>query len=262
MDIFAFFSTRFDDFILVFARTTAILSVAPILGSSFVNNLTKAFLGFILAILFTSVVSPLPGHELVQEQGLVIVIAHEVAVGLAIGICANIFFEIVIFAGYITDYQIGFGFINIVDPMSGQSISVFAFFSNMLTMALFLILNVHHVLIETLVESYQFVPVFGASITESTVTYLSSLVGHIFFFGFKLAAPMIAIMFTVDFSMGILGKTVPQFQILVVGFPIKISIGLITFGLALKAYGRHIIILMESYRDEIFWFIRSMGDGS
>ncbi|PIE03077.1 MAG: flagellar biosynthetic protein FliR [Acidobacteria bacterium] len=262
MEILTFFQTRVDDFILIFARTSAILAVAPIFGTSFVNQLTKAFFAFILAALFTGALSPLPGREMVQQHGLVIVIAQEVAAGAAIGIAASLFFEMVIFAGYITDYQIGFGFINIVDPMSGQSISIISFFSNMLAMILFLVLNLHHYLIQAIAESYRFLPVFGASLSHDGITFLMSLFGHIFLYGFKLAAPMIAIMFTVDFTMGILGKTVPQLQILVVGFPVKISIGLITFGLALKEFANHITLVFSDFRNQLFWIIKALGVAS
>ena len=259
MDIFTFFTTRLDDFILVFTRTTAILALAPIFGSSFVNILTKAFFGFILAVIFTSVLAPLPGREAIQEYGLALVIANEAAVGVTIGLAANILFEIVIFAGYITDYQIGFGFINIVDPMSGQSISIFSFFSNMLAMALFLIMDFHHILIRAIADSYQLLPVYSSAVTETTISYFTKLYSEIFYFGFKLAAPMMAVMFIVDFSMGVLGKTVPQLQILVVGFPVKISIGLTAFGLALRAYASHIILILGEFRDHIYWVIRSLG---
>jgi len=258
VDIFTFFSTRFDDFILIFARTTAILAVAPIFGSNFIHMLTKAFLGFTLAVLFTGTLSPIAGRELLAETSLFLLILNEVAVGAAIGIIAHIMFEIVVFAGYITDYQIGFGFINIVDPMSGQSISIIAFFSNLLAMTLFLILDFHHFLLAALVESYDFLPVYSATVSDSTLTFLTNAFGSIFYVGFKVAAPMIAVMFIVDFSLGVLGKTVPQLQILVVGFPVKISIGLTAFGLALHAWADHIIQILNGFRDHLFYFIQSM----
>lgn len=261
MEIFRFFEQDFNAFLLIFARVSGMLAVAPIFGSNFLQAITKAFLGFLLAIFLTGIL-PLPQMRLVLDQaGLFPVLIVETIVGAAIGLGAHLFFEAVLFAGYITDYQIGFGFINIVDPQSGQSISLIAFFSNMITLVFFLLIDGHHLLIQALVQSYEWVPFYGMNISGAGMEWIRRLGGGIFVLGFKLAAPMMAVMMTVDFTMGILGKTVPQLQILVVGFPVKIAIGLLAFGLGLHAMGDHILLIFEGFRDSLGWFTKALGGG-
>jgi flagellar biosynthetic protein FliR len=87
------------------------------------------------------------------------------------------------------------------------------------------------------------------------------LTGAVFYVGFQLAAPIFIVMFLVDFTLGVAAKTVPQMQILVVGFPLKIAVGLIIIGLAMGPIARFIISMMEQYRDNLMWLFKFWGSG-
>ncbi len=247
------------DFILVFARVSAIVAFAPIFGAKSVPNQVKAMVAFSFAIVFTGILSPLDAPVEATSGGLLIQMAGEAVIGAAIGFASALIFEIIIFAGYIMDYMIGFGFINIVDPQSGSSISIFAFFYSLFGLILFILVDGHHVLIELMIRSYELIPVFGGSVNDYSIAYLSRMTGSIFYVGFQLAAPIFVIMFLVDFTLGMIGKAVPQFQILVVGFPIKISIGLVCIGLAMKPIAAFILGMIDGYRESLLWLLKYWG---
>ena len=52
-------------------------------------------------------------------------------------------------------------------------------------------------------------------------------------------------------SFGVIVKTVPQLNVLVVGFPIKIAVGLITFGLSLVFFKTVAIGLLEGMEGQL-----------
>ena len=247
------------DFILVFARTGAIVAFAPVFGAKSVPNVVKAFVAFSLSLVFTSFLSPLGVTGSPTGAGVVAQLAMEATIGAAIGFAASLVFEIIIFAGYIMDYMIGFGFITIVDPQSGSSISLFAFFYSFFGLLLFLSVDAHHILIEIMLRGYDLIPVFGGTVNDFGLTRLTYMTGAIFYTGFQIAAPIFIVMFMVDFTLGMLAKTVPQLQILVVGFPVKITLGLMAIGLAMRAMASYILTIFEGYRDSLLWLFKYLG---
>ena len=247
------------DFIVIFARTASIIAFAPILGAKNIPAQLKALLAFLISIIFTIFLSPLEYSPETTTAGLIIQLAGEASIGAAIGFAATLFFEIIIFAGYIIDYMIGFGFINIVDPQSGSSISIFAFFYSFLGLVLFLLIDGHHILIEVMLRSYELIPVFGADMSEMSMDKMTTLAAAIFYVGFQVAAPIFIVMFMIDFTLGMISKTVPQLQILVVGFPVKIACGLMAIGIVLKPTVLFLIGILESYRDNLLWLMHYWG---
>lgn len=261
MDLFNVLHESVHDFILIFARLSAMVAFAPIFGAKNVPALIKTVVAFTLAVIFTTFLSPLEVEPERTTAGLVIQLAGEATIGAAIGFVATIIFEVIIFAGYIIDYMIGFGFINIVDPQSGSSISIFAFFYSFLTLLLFLQVDAHHIIIEVMVRSYELIPLFGMGMSEFTLNYLMRMFAAIFYVGFQIAAPIFIIMFTIDFALGMISKTIPQLHIIVVGFPIKIGVGLIALSIILKPTVLFIMELLAQYRDSLLWLLKYFGGG-
>jgi len=247
------------DFTLIFARISAIVAFAPLFSARNIPTRLKALLSFAFAAVFTGFLSPLDYEPEPSSMGLIMQIAGEVTIGAAIGFAASLFFEIVIFAGYIMDYMIGFGFITIVDPQSGASISFVSLLYSLLTILVFLMINGHHILIEVMVRSYELIPVFGAGIAQQSFDYITRMTSAIFYVGFQLAAPIYMIMFIIDFTLGLISKAVPQIQIIVVGFPLKITVGIIALGFLLEPSMNFVIHLFEQYRESLLWLFRYWG---
>jgi flagellar biosynthetic protein FliR len=53
---------------------------------------------------------------------------------------------------------------------------------------------------------------------------------------FQLAAPMVVALFLVDAGLGILARTAPQFNIFVIGVPLKIVVGLLLLMLLIPSF--------------------------
>ncbi len=66
-----------------------------------------------------------------------------------------------------------------------------------------------------------------------------------FTLGLKIAAPVVVVLLLVSASMGVIVKTVPQLNVLVVGFPIKIGVGLIAVGLSLVYFRQVTTVVMS-----------------
>ncbi|MCR4440958.1 MAG: flagellar biosynthetic protein FliR [Peptococcaceae bacterium] len=169
-----------------------------------------------------------------------LVVASEVVTGLALSLVAQLFFAAVQLAGEVIDVQMGFGIMNVIDPLSGTQAPILGNLKFILALLVFLQVNGHHLFIQALFDSYSLVPVGRLSIQKDFAALLTTYFGGVFATGFKLALPVAAALFFTDLIMGIMSRTIPQMNIFLVGMPAKILLG---FGVLLAAIPFYIYLM-------------------
>jgi flagellar biosynthetic protein FliR len=217
---------QFQGFIFVACRLAGLFLDAPILSNQNIPAMVKvAFLVFLSIIVFplVSIEHLMPINN---NLALIITMIKEIAIGLVVGFVARIFFSAVQISGQLIDYQMGFGFVNIVDPESRVQVPIIGQFMFILTTFIFLLINGHHYLIQSRVKSFQTIPLGGFTYNANLTTRLVTVFSDIFVIGFKIASPLVMTLFLVDLAYGVIARAVPQANILVVGFPLKIGLGL------------------------------------
>lgn len=222
--------------LLVFSRVAGIFTAAPVLGSERVPIPIRAGLAFLIALVLAPVtpVGPeaIPGETLAFAA----VAAKEMAAGMVIGFVSNLVFLVIQMAGAVADLQAGFGFAGMLDPTYGGKTSIIGQFHNMLALLIFVSLNGHHLLIAGVVDSFQALPL-GAVAIEPTITVgVVGLASKMFLIVVKIAAPVIFAVLLADIAMGMVARTVPQMNLLVLGFPVKMSLALVTVFVGLPLF--------------------------
>ena len=168
----------------------------------------------------------------------------EFAFGMVLGLGVLIILSGVQLAGTLIDQQSGLALGGIANPaleISGSLVGQSLF---MLAVASLLVIEptgLHLMMISALVETFQTVPVGEATISPSTVELLSNLVHQSFVLGVQVAAPILATMSLVALAMGFLSRTVPQMNVLAVGFPVRGMVSTLVLCIALTGIGRHVI---------------------
>jgi flagellar biosynthetic protein FliR len=209
-------------FLLVFVRMTSFFLSVPIFSTRGVPNQLKVGLAFLLALISFSYV---PMQQTIPLDLMFLMYAvKEVLIGLILGfICEMVFYTIQI-AGGLMDLQMGFAMANIIDPRTGAYVPITGTFKNILATLYFLSINGHHMLIKGMIASYQAAPVdrIWIPLGENQVfLHVVKIFSQMFASALLMAAPIVAALFLVDLSLGIIAKSVPQFNIFVVGLPIK-----------------------------------------
>lgn len=218
--------------VLVFIRTGAILITAPLFGSRNVPLKLKAGLSLVL----TLAIFPLVGFKevyLASVPSLVSAMAGEVLIGVIIGFTARLIFAAVQLAGELAGFQMGFGIVNVIDPQTSTQFSIIAQFQNIITLLVFLALDTHYWFILAISKSFELIQPLGFCFTDSLMEAIISLSCDMFVIAAKVAAPVIAVLFFTDVALGLIARTVPQMNIFIVGFPVKIAIGLLGLGFSL-----------------------------
>lgn len=215
--------------LLLTARLTAFTSIAPFYGIRGVPPALKGAFGLLLAVLLFPIVQQpetLAGLELLT---FVLLLLGEVLVGLAIGYVASLVFASIKIAGQLIDVQMGLAMASLFDPQSGSQNTIVGQFLDTLGILLFMLIDGHHRLLAALAKSYELIPLGNfRSFEGALVQEIVRIFGGTFILGLKIAAPVIAVLIVVDVTLGLVARTVPQLNVFILGFPLKIGLGILT----------------------------------
>ena len=241
--LWAFTGAKAALWVLVLTRITGLLATFPTLGGEQMPLQIRAALAALLATVLLPVV-PVPSSLPSSPLELVGLMAAELAVGMLIGTVVAWTLEAVSFAGAVMDMQMGFSFVQFVDPSTSQTTSISGSMMLQIASLLIFVTGLHHQMILALVDSYRVVPI-GQGVPLQTFG-LITLIGQLLAKGFQLAFPVLAVLFLLDLVLGISGKFMPQLQLLQLSFPLKISLGLTILGLVLRELGPWLMPMFDA----------------
>ncbi|WP_397386776.1 flagellar biosynthetic protein FliR [Paenibacillus sp. MMS20-IR301] len=218
----------FPVFLLIFCRISAFFVVVPVFSSQSVPTTFKIGLSFFVSMVIFS--SAGMNTIVPQDLNFVLLIVREALIGLLLGFIAYLMFMTIQTAGSFIDIQIGFGIANVIDPMTGASAPIIGNFKYMIALLLFLSMNGHHHLLDAIVYSYKWVPLdndlFLKMIDGSLSEFLIRTFAQSFMLAFQMSAPLVTALFLTDVGLAFLARTAPQYNVFVIGVPLKIIIGL------------------------------------
>jgi flagellar biosynthetic protein FliR len=149
-----------------------------------------------------------------------------VFVGLAIGFVASMVVAAVEIAGELVGLEMGFGIGAAFDPQTGAHGAVVPRFLQMLALLVFVTANGHHLVIRAAGRSFQRIGPGGA-LEPAMAGGIVSLGHKVVEAGCALAAPLVAILVTVNVALALLGRVAPQANVFMVGLPLSIGVGLL-----------------------------------
>ncbi len=240
--VWAFTSAKVSLWILVLARVTGLLATFPGLGQERLNLRARGALAALLSLLLLPAVPPLKQWP-TGIWDLMAVLAMEFAVGSLMGTMAAWVLEAVAFGSQAMDTQMGFTFMQIVDPVNAQAASVSGALLGQVGLLLMFALGLHHQLILGLAESYRTLPM--GSGFPLHVPELVAILGQLLARGLQLAMPVLIVLVVVDLIQGLSGKLMPQLQLMQLVFPLKIGLGLVLLGYVLREFPAWIAPLFE-----------------
>jgi flagellar biosynthesis protein FliR len=219
-------------FILVLARISPLFLVGPMFSSKMVPSRVKGIAAVGLAV----GMAPLAAkgqHVPLDVMGLIALIAKEFLVGLAFAYALSVLFAAVSAAGSLADTLIGFSFGALVDPVTGNNASVLSQAYSLVGIAVFIAINGDAWVIQGLNHTYDLVPLTGTPALGSMVAGVQHAFTGIFIAAVELAAPVMLAVIITDAAFGAVARVVPQLNVFAVGFPAKVTVGLLIIGVSL-----------------------------
>ncbi len=220
-----FSETYIVGFILLFFRFGALFMAVPIFSHNSIPASQKAAMAFFFTIVFYSSMPPL--NIPITAPSIVLAILSELLFGLAIGTILQLAFNAITFAGGQISFMMGFSMASAIDPQSGISMPIISQFLSLIALMMLFALDLHHWMLLFIDGSLQNIPLGGFIMSENLFNYIIKATSNMFLVGFMIAFPIIALSWLADVIFGMLMKTMPQFNLLVIGFPIKIIVSFV-----------------------------------
>ena len=226
------FSGSIVIYMLVFARTGAMIMLLPAIGEAGVPSRVRLILALAVSIAFAPTVAhDYPTQAPASELGLGLLVFQEITAGILVGAMTRIVMAALSVAGNLIATQTGLSYAQQVDPTSDQQSVVIGNFFSLLGVVLIFATNMHHLAIGAIVGSYTLIPPGAALPTADMAELTVRLVGGSFALGLQLAAPFLVFGFAVNAATGLLARLMPQMQVFFIAMPINILAGFLLMAL-------------------------------
>lgn len=234
-------------FFLVLARVTAFFAVFPLFSGEMLPMSFRAALALLMTIFFALVLPP-ANLQAAQAHWLTagLLTVREALCGLALGMIARLIFSAVQQGAAIGTQSMGFDDAGVIDPDSGEEgdnpvVMIF----QMLFLVLFLGVGGHHLLLLIVEQSYRTFPIGQPAEATAMSEGVLTAGAMMLVFALKLAAPLMAGFLLLSVVLGVLARVMPEMNILMASFPLRVGLGLFLAILVMRTLGTFIAELTD-----------------
>jgi len=221
-------------FSLVLARVSGIVIMTPVFGSADIPVQFRALFAFSLALL----ILPSQWYVEVQEPDTLpmyaIVLAAELVIGLALGLGLYIFFNGLVVAGEIMGHVGGMSVAQVFDPTTGENSPLLSRLVYMLGLAVFVCSGGIRLTLAGLLDTFESIPPGGGHIPVELGEALVLILGLSFSLAFRVAAPVMIGVLISMLVIGLLGRTLPQLNLMSIGFSVN---AIVMYGILFLSIG-------------------------
>ncbi len=222
------------EFFWPFFRILALVMSAPLFGATGVSAGLKIGISIVLTIIVAPLLPAMPDIQPASAQGMLIM-AQQLLIGFTLGFAIRLVFTAMEMAGHIAGLQMGLGFATFFDPQNSTQVPLMGQFIGVMTMLLFVTLNGHLMMIATLVESFNTLPV-GSSMAGQSLLALVIVGKNIFTWGVQMSLPVVAALTLINIGLGVLTRASPQLNIFAVGFPLTLGAGFLVMAVSVPYF--------------------------
>ena len=222
-------------FILIFVRIFALISIAPLLSSAGIPGIAKVG----LALFTCFVVFPWVAEQgyLIPQSGFAyaLVMVGEIIIGLILGFMLTVIYSAFLLSGQLYSMQMGFGASMVYDPLAQIQIPLMGQFINLMAMLIFVVVGgFQKLFLVGVLRSFETIKAVDLLvIKEPLLTLILRSMTILFEQALIIAFPVLGVLLLISVSMGLLAKAAPQMNLLMLGFPIKISMAFLMLFLAM-----------------------------
>lgn len=238
------------NFLLLILRFSGIVAFFPFFDFRLIPISLKGAMIFFLALLFFPLLPPFDTNISILE--FILAGLSEILLGFVSAFFLQIVFNAISYAGEILGFSIGMSISSSYDPVSGAQNLIIAQILSLVALLIFLALDYHHLVFILIAKSLHATPLGSFELDSNMAVYFIKAMANLFVIGFTIAFPVVGVILLSEIIFGMITRTHPQFNLLVIGLPLKIIIALIVLILALPA-------MMWHFKDEILEAFKITG---
>ncbi len=222
-------------FVLVATRVSTLVAIAPIFGPASVPLRVRGLVAVALSLL----IAPLEfAHSSPRPANLIdflVLIGAEALVGLTLGLGILILFSSMQVAGQIISQMSGLQLADAYDPGFDASVPVLSQLMFYVALAVFVIIGGHRLVMEALLDTFVCLPAGHASASPGVLAAMTGLLAESFILGIRAAAPVMVALLLATLIVGLVGRTLPQLNVMALGFSVGALVLIVTLSVSLGA---------------------------
>ena len=211
------------NFLLLLLRFAGIIAFFPFFENQLITMQIKGIFIFWLTILFIPLVEIIPPASMTMTEFIVAGLS-EIMLGFLASMALQIVFGMISLGGELISFAMGLTIANAFDPVTGTQKPIVGQLLTVLGLLIMLALDYHHLFLYFAAESITEIPLGSFMYTHNYIQYIIKAFSNLFIVGLTMAFPIIALILLSDIIFGMIMKAHPQFNLLAIGFPVKITI--------------------------------------
>ncbi len=231
--MFNFDTTEIMTAAAAFLRVSSIVALLPLFGESNVPLRVRIILS---AALTAGIVPLLPdSYKAIVSQSLLdiestcLLMIKEILIGIVLGYVSKLAFDGIVMAAGMVGIQMGFNTASIFLSDSEEQTNGFSALHRLLIILIFLALNLHHIYIRSIWESFRSIPIGAALPSGGLNTLVLAISSGIFSTAVQLAAPILVGLLFSTAALGLINRAVPQANVFVMSFPANFFVGMLLY---------------------------------
>ena len=187
-----------------------------------------------------------PGETVAMIPGrsVVALVAGELAIGTGLALGLQLVFAAIYFAGRTIDIQAGFGLAMLADPTTHAQVPLAGTILAYVAAMLFFATGAQYDLLALWTASFETLPLGTAMMTPDPIA-LGRLMSGAFLIGIGLVGVVILAIFMADLVIAFLSRTLPQMNVLLLGFQVKAMVMLVVLPISIALSGALFLRLLR-----------------
>ncbi len=217
-------------FMLVFARVGTLVMLMPGIGEQVILARARLSLGLLTSLIMLPIIKPMVRVSPTDIPAILNLLFIELIIGGMIGISARLALSALQTAGVIVANQMALSYAQTVDPtQAGQQSATFANFMSMLGVMLIFAMDLHHIAIAAVFDSYKIFAPGQMPVASDAMTLVMNVIAGAFKVGVQISAPFLVFGLVFNAGLGLLSRMMPAMQVFNLAMPATIMLGTLIF---------------------------------
>jgi len=255
MPLEALYFGPFIVFTLVLSRVSGLMLTAPLLMSAEIPIQVRAFLTVAIAVLLTPAQLAAPVDYPTDLVAYAVLVGTELLLGMILGAGVMILLAGVQITGQLISQLSGMSLADVFNPGFDSEVPLIAHLMYLTTLSVFLLIDGHRYLMGALLGTFRTIPLGGGRLPDTMAETVALLLSESFSLGIRAAAPAMIALLLATVLLGLISRTIPQINVMVVGFGIN---SLITLGVVTISLGSMVFVFQEAFEPAIDAIVQTL----
>lgn len=246
-------------FSLIVMRMSGAIALNPIFGRTNFPSSAKAAFVFVLSLMLYTGTGVRIQHQpaTMIEYGAMLVM--ELLFGITLSFAIELSIMVVRFASAIMDYQMGLNMAQIYDPQYNTQMTITTGMYYAFLLLLFFAVDGHLRLLEIFYESSRLVPFGAVRVSPGLIMAVLDMFQQSIIMGVQFALPVVGMELVAETAVGILMRIIPQINVFVVNFQVKIIVGLLMLLFLFSPMSDKLYVVLDYMFEWLQRMVRLMG---